>query len=50
MRKHLEVAAVPVYLITMNHPNEKQRKEAHFFFSLAAAELHFSREQIVYHS
>lgn len=26
MRKHMEVATVPVYLITMNHPNKKQRK------------------------
>lgn len=39
MRKDLEVATVPVYLITMNHPNNKQRKEA----PLAAAELRFSR-------
>lgn len=43
-RKHLKVSAVSVYLITVNHPNKKHRKEAQYFFSLAAAELHFSRE------
>lgn len=46
MRNDLEVATVPVYLITMNHPNKKQRKGA----SLAAAELGFSTVQILYHS